>query len=82
MWYDNAIPLELSTVNVLFFAIPIALFISLIAVITFVYLVKSGQFDDLETPPRRILFDDVEGSHSQAIARHPVDNPQHQGDRK
>jgi cbb3-type cytochrome oxidase maturation protein len=69
-------------VNVLFFAIPIALVISLIAVVAFVYLVRSGQFDDLETPPRRILFDDVEGSHSQTSTRHPVDNPQHQGDKK
>lgn len=48
--------------NILFVAIPVALFISLLAVVTFVYLVKSGQFDDLETPPRRVLFDDVEGS--------------------
>lgn len=47
--------------DVLFFAIPIALFISLIAVWAFVYQVRSGQFDDLETPPLRILFDDVEG---------------------
>jgi len=47
--------------DVLFFAIPIALFISLIAVLAFVYQVRSGQFDDLETPPLRILFDDVEG---------------------
>ncbi len=46
--------------NVLFIAVPVALFISLIAVIAFVYQVRSGQFDDLETPPRRILFDDVE----------------------
>ncbi len=46
--------------NVLYFAIPIALFLSLLAVIAFVHLMKSGQFDDLETPPRRILFDDVE----------------------
>ncbi len=47
--------------SVVFVAVPIALFISLIAVVAFVYQVRSGQFDDLETPPRRILFDDVEG---------------------
>ncbi len=47
--------------SVIFVAVPIALFISLIAVVAFVYQVRSGQFDDLETPPRRILFDDVEG---------------------
>ena len=27
---------------------------------TFVFLVRSGQYDDLETPPRRMLFDDVQ----------------------
>lgn len=46
--------------SVLFVAIPIALVISAIAVIAFVNQVRSGQFDDLETPPRRMLFDDAE----------------------
>lgn len=46
--------------SVLYIAIPVALLISLAAVAAFVYLVRDGQFDDLETPPRRILFDDVE----------------------
>jgi cbb3-type cytochrome oxidase maturation protein len=47
-------------VNVLFVAVPVALLISLVAVIAFVCQVRSGQFDDLDTPPRRMLFDDVE----------------------
>ncbi len=51
---------RIQNMNVLFIAIPVALLISLIAVIAFVYQVRSGQFDDLETPPRRMLFDDVE----------------------
>ena len=46
--------------SVLFVAIPVALVISVIAVIVFVGQVNSGQFDDLDTPPRRILFDDAE----------------------
>jgi len=46
--------------SVLFVAIPVALILSLVAVIVFVRQVSSGQFDDLETPPRRILFDDAE----------------------
>ncbi len=58
--------------NVLYFAIPIALLISLFAVTCFVYLVKSGQFDDLETPPRRMLFDDVESKKSE-----PEESNQH-----
>ncbi len=46
--------------SVLYIAVPVALLISLVAVVTFVRLARSGQFDDLETPPRRILFDDAE----------------------
>lgn len=29
-----------------------------IAVCAFVWVVRSGQLDDVDTPPRRILFDD------------------------
>ena len=46
--------------SVIYIALPIALIIAAIAVITFVVLVRNGQYDDLETPAQRILFDDVE----------------------
>lgn len=45
--------------SVIFIALPVALLIALSAVIAFVYAVREGQYDDLETPPRRMLFDDV-----------------------
>ncbi len=51
--------------SVIYIALPIALFLALIAVIAFVMQVRSGQFDDLETPPRRMLFDDVDQATSQ-----------------
>jgi cbb3-type cytochrome oxidase maturation protein len=44
--------------SVLYIALPIALIVALIAIITFVVQVRSGQYDDLETPPQRMLFDD------------------------
>ncbi len=50
--------------SVLIVAIPIALVLGGAAVIAFVWQVRSGQYDDLETPPRRILFDDVEADES------------------
>ncbi len=50
--------------SVLYVAIPVALVVSLIAVIAFVRQVSSGQFDDLETPPRRMLFDESESRQS------------------
>ena len=46
--------------SVLYIALPVALVLAVVAVIAFVVQVRGGQFDDLETPPRRMLFDDVE----------------------
>jgi cbb3-type cytochrome oxidase maturation protein len=42
----------------LFIVLPLALLVAGGAVFAFVWTVRSGQLDDLETPPRRILFDD------------------------
>jgi len=44
--------------TVLYLVLPLALVIAAAAVIAFVWTVRSGQLDDVETPPRRILFDD------------------------
>ena len=42
----------------IFVLLPLALLIAAVAAAFFVWAAKSGQFDDLETPPVRILFDD------------------------
>jgi cbb3-type cytochrome oxidase maturation protein len=42
----------------LYILLPLALIIAGGAVLAFVWTVRSGQLDDTETPPRRILFDD------------------------
>lgn len=42
----------------LYFILPLALFVAGIAVVAFVWTVRSGQLDDVDTPPRRMLFDD------------------------
>ena len=44
--------------TVLYLVIPLALAVVCAAVIAFIWVVRSGQLDDVETPPRRILFDD------------------------
>lgn len=44
--------------SVLYIAIPIALLLAGSAVWGFYLAIHQGQFDDLETPPRKILFDD------------------------
>jgi len=45
--------------SVLYLVLPLALLIAGGAVLAFVWTVRSGQLDDVDTPPRRILFDDV-----------------------
>jgi cbb3-type cytochrome oxidase maturation protein len=42
----------------LFIVLPLALLVVSGAVAAFTWVVRSGQLDDLDTPPRRILYDD------------------------
>lgn len=44
--------------KILFLLIPLSLLLLGIAVWAFFWAVRSGQFDDLETPAWRILLDD------------------------
>ena len=46
--------------DTIFVLLPLALLIASIAVGFFIWAAKTGQFDDLETPAVRILFDDEE----------------------
>jgi cbb3-type cytochrome oxidase maturation protein len=45
-------------VETIFVLLPLALLIAVIAVGFFIWAARTGQFDDLETPAVRILFDD------------------------
>jgi cbb3-type cytochrome oxidase maturation protein len=42
----------------LYLVLPLALLIGGAAVAAFIWTVRSGQLDDVDTPPRRMLFDD------------------------
>jgi cbb3-type cytochrome oxidase maturation protein len=42
----------------LYLVLPLALLIATCAVCAFIWSVRSGQLDDVDTPPRRMLFDD------------------------
>lgn len=44
--------------NILFFLVPIAIFISAFFTLAFIWAVKSGQFDDLDTATHRVLIND------------------------
>lgn len=44
--------------EILFLLIPLAVGLMIVAVVFFLWTVKSGQYDDLEGPAHRILMDD------------------------
>ena len=46
--------------SVLYIVLPVALILALVAVLAFVWAVKSGQYDDLDGAAERVLFDDEE----------------------
>jgi cbb3-type cytochrome oxidase maturation protein len=58
----------LARMSVLYIALPVALLIVGVAVALFIWATRSGQYDDLETPPRRMLLDD-EPARSEAPGR-------------
>jgi len=45
-------------VSVLFIVVPLALFVVALAVGAYVWSARAGQFDDLDTPAVRMLYDD------------------------
>ena len=46
--------------SVFYLVLPLALILVLAAILAFVWAVRKGQFDDLETPALRIVPDDDE----------------------
>jgi cbb3-type cytochrome oxidase maturation protein len=60
-------------VSSIFFLIPIALLLLGIAVWAFVWAVRNDQFDDLDTPASRILFDDEPALPDKEPVTRPAD---------
>jgi cbb3-type cytochrome oxidase maturation protein len=46
--------------DVIFIVLPLAIGMAGVALTAFYWAVRRGQFDDLDTPPCRILFEDGE----------------------
>lgn len=44
--------------SILYLLIPIAIILMIIAIVFFLWTIRSGQYDDLEGPAHRILMDD------------------------
>ncbi len=68
--------------ELVYIALPVALLIGGVALGAFIWAARDDQFEDLDTPPRRAIFDDVavkpdrptvNGAHS---SREPLDTRQ------
>ena len=57
--------------SAIFILLPLALLFVGIALAWFVWAVRTGQFDDLETPAVRILFDDQPVDRSRSASTGP-----------
>jgi cbb3-type cytochrome oxidase maturation protein len=64
--------------EILYLLIPATFVLAAIALILFVWAIHTGQFDDLETPAIRVLFDDEPGPRgAQGSGSAPVIEPAH-----
>lgn len=50
--------------SIVYVLLPVALLLAIAGVIAFIWSVRRGQFDDLDTPALRILHDDVDAPSS------------------
>lgn len=58
--------------DIIYALVPLSILLIGIAVLVFFWAVKSGQFEDLESPAHRILFDDdddLAGARKKAAAK-------------
>lgn len=46
--------------EIIYILLPASLLLGVLALVAYIWAVKSGQYDDLETPSLRMLSDDVE----------------------
>jgi cbb3-type cytochrome oxidase maturation protein len=58
--------------SILLIMLPAALLLAGLGVWAFIRAARAGQFDDLDTPPLRAVFDDEPADHSQESHRPPV----------
>lgn len=55
--------------NIVFFLLPLALLLAVTMLILFIRNVMRGEYDDLESPPLRMLVDDFEDGHTEEISK-------------
>jgi cbb3-type cytochrome oxidase maturation protein len=57
--------------TVLFVVLPLAVLLSGLAALAFVWATRRGQFDDLETPALRLLTDELEERRASEVSPPP-----------
>ncbi len=55
--------------EVILVLLPIALFLGLGAIATFIYITMKGQYDDLETPHLRMLIEEMDRSQKRKLEK-------------
>lgn len=59
--------------SVIYIVLPVALVLAAFGVAAFLWAVRRGQYDDLDTPPYRALFDDDDVTCNSNAARGNAD---------
>jgi cbb3-type cytochrome oxidase maturation protein len=62
--------------NIIFVLIPLGLALLVIAVAAFFWAVRSGQYDDLESPAWKILYDDDQAPPANPAPPKPPKSPE------
>ncbi len=57
--------------SVFYILIPVSVALAAGFVVACLFAIRRGQFDDLDSPPWRILFDDRETAKKQPSSNHP-----------
>ena len=55
--------------QVVYFLVPLGLMVLIIAICAFCWAVNSGQFEDMDNPAHKIIFDDKEARQQQRVER-------------
>jgi cbb3-type cytochrome oxidase maturation protein len=61
--------------TIIFLLLPLSLFLVLLFVILYLWAVRHHQFEDLDTPARRILLDDSPPAQSEESLPSQTNNP-------
>lgn len=63
--------------EVIFVLLPIAIMLGVAFLVFFIWAAKSGQYDDLDSPSVRMLFDDEKKKKAKRKANHNNDHVKH-----